>query len=76
MVRELHVARLGYRHRANLLGVSGGFPHLVKVDVRLVSFPRLAFEMTWPQNHDLLHNVGLSTTVFSQCRAGGVGQEF
>ena len=40
---------------------SHGFAHPVKVDVRLVSFPCPAFEMTWPQNYDPLHNVALST---------------
>ncbi len=33
----------------DLLGGLGGFAHPVKVDVRLVSFPCPAFEMTWPQ---------------------------
>ena len=40
---------------------SHGFAHPVKVDVRLVSFPCPAFEMTWPQNYSPLHNVALST---------------
>ena len=44
---------------------SHGFAHPVKVDVRLVSFPYPAFEMTWPQKYDPLHNVPLSTAVSS-----------
>ena len=48
---------------------SRGFAHPVKVDVRLVSFPRPAFEMTCLQNYDPLHNAALCTAVsFTRAR--------
>jgi hypothetical protein len=40
-----------------------GFSYLVKVDVRLVSFACLAFEMTRTQNHDSLQNFASSSSL-------------
>jgi lactate permease len=40
-----------------------GFADLVKLDVRLVSFFCPAFEMTWVQTYDPLHNVAFSPAV-------------